>query len=405
MRPITCRILAIGNELLIGETVDTNSAAMSRHLSGLGVTVTAKQCLPDIAKEIIQAVRTAQEDILLLTGGLGPTPDDLTRDALAQAFDVKLKTDPRQVGRIRSFFKRFKRKMAPCNLTQALVPEGFSALNNDFGTAPVLFRSKPFIAALPGVPRELEKLMPGLIVPLIQKHFKCPKLYFREIKTSGIGESSLYDRIRHLPIPEGVVFASLPELSGVTLRLSGRKKKVIAILAEKMARCVSEKVFGYAGDTLESVVQSLCLKKRIMLATAESCTGGLIASRLTSLSGSSEYFVGGVVSYSNALKETFLNVPPETLQKYGAVSPETARAMVRGIRQTTGADIGVAVTGIAGPGGGTAEKPVGTVFIAVSFGAETVVEKYFFMGDRKAVQERTCAAALFKVFKTLRELR
>ena len=268
MQKITCRILTIGNELLLGETIDTNSASISRYLAGSGVEVVRKESLPDEIEVISNAIKYATEDILVLTGGLGPTPDDLTRDALANAFSVKLNNDSHQVARIRGFFKKLKRDMAACNLLQASVPQGFKAIDNDFGTAPVLFSKKPFIVALPGVPRELEQLMPSVVIPLIRKNFRCPNLYIEEIKTTGIGESLLYDRIKNIPVPKGVTFASLPEYSGVTLRFTGMDRKEVQDIYLKVKSRVHEFVYGKRGDTLERLIKDLFVKKNKTLAAA-----------------------------------------------------------------------------------------------------------------------------------------
>jgi nicotinamide-nucleotide amidase len=399
MKRVSCRIFTVGNELLIGETVDTNSAAMARGLAACGVEVVRKEALPDDVKVIADAVNSGTADITLLTGGLGPTPDDLTRDALASAFGVPLREDKRQVRRIKSFFKKFRRKAVACNFVQAQVPLGFRAINNDFGTAPVLFREKPFIAALPGVPRELERLMPAIVVPLIRKNFACPRLYIEEIRTTGIGESMLYDRIRRIPIPRDVSFASLPESGGVVIRLLGRDRNLIAGIAGKIRARVAGFVYGGRGESLESALLKTFVRGKLTLALAESCTGGLISSRITSVPGSSKYFLGGVVSYGNTLKEKFLGVSREVLKEKGAVSGETALSMARGIRERACADIGAAVTGIAGPNGGTKEKPVGTVFIAVVSDRDEIVEPFRFFGGRKGVQERSAAAAMFLALK------
>jgi nicotinamide-nucleotide amidase len=401
-KPVTCRLLAVGNELLLGEVVDTNTAFMARRLTEAGVTVCAKETLPDTEKTIVTSLRNAHEDVVLLCGGLGPTSDDLTRNALARAFYTGLKLDSRQFERIAAFFSRIGRPMAVCNKVQAMIPGGFKAVDNPNGTAPALFRKKPFVFALPGVPRELEALMETSVIPEIKRAFRLPHLHIEEIKTSGIGESSLFERIEDIKIPKGVTFASLPELSGVVLRLWGLNPAQVKAVSRKIADRVKEHVYGGKGDTPESVIQAKFLRKKQTLALAESCTGGLVASRLTMVAGSSGYFLGGVTAYSNDLKMKFLGVRASTLKRFGAVSPETAREMAEGLRRRTGADMAASVTGIAGPGGGSKEKPVGTVYIAIAKKNGTEVKPFKFWGNRKAIQERTAGAMLTLINESLK---
>lgn len=398
--PPTCRIITVGDEILNGSTIDTNSAAISRALMELGIETVAKLAVPDVPRTIARAVTDSRENILILTGGLGPTPDDRTREGLAQAFKTTLRKDPEVCRRLDAFFAKIKRKVVECNYLQALVPGGFRAIHNPFGTAPILFRRRPFIMALPGVPREVTGALPLIVMPEIRKAFRCPKLFMEEIKTSGIGESMLYDRIRHLPLEGEVKFASLPEISGVILRLSGRNRGQVTGLARKIRSLMKEHVYGRQGDTLESVIQRLMIKKRLTLAVAESCTGGLISSRLVSVARSSAYFLGGAVTYANSLKTGITGVPVRTLKRFGAVSAETAQAMARGVRKKTGADVGLSVTGIAGPTGGTREKPVGLVYVGLSTGKTDQVEQFNFFGDRQAIRERAAAAAMFLVIRT-----
>ncbi|MFH0922024.1 MAG: CinA family nicotinamide mononucleotide deamidase-related protein [Fibrobacterota bacterium] len=396
---VTCRLLAVGNELLLGEVVDTNTAFMARRLTENGVTVSAKETLPDTLSAIVRAVRSAREDIILLCGGLGPTPDDLTRHALARAFSSTCTLDARQLERIAGFFSRIGRPMAACNRVQAMIPGGFAAVDNPHGTAPALFRKKPFIFALPGVPRELEALMKESVLPEIRKAFCLPVLHIEEVRTLGIGESTLFEKIEDIKIPKGVTFASLPELGAVVLRLWGPDRKAVSSVARKIAMRVRPHVYGHRGDTLESVIQARFIRANRTLALAESCTGGRVASRLTAVPESSRYFLGGVVAYSNALKMKFLGVKAATLKKHGAVSAECAREMAEGARQRMGADVAASVTGIAGPDGGTDAKPVGTVFMACASRKGTEVQSLNLWGSRKAVQERSVSAVLGMLHK------
>ncbi|OGJ88296.1 MAG: hypothetical protein A2268_05285 [Candidatus Raymondbacteria bacterium RifOxyA12_full_50_37] len=401
MKPVSACILTIGNELLFGETIDTNAAFIAQQLTAAGVKIARKATLPDTIATIAQVVKNQEEDICIITGGLGPTDDDLTRQALARAFNTRLFPNQRQAKRIEAFFKRFKRPMAQSNYVQALVPQGFAALDNDFGTAPMLFRKKPFICVLPGVPREARNLMTSAVLPLVQSHFRLTPIVHKEIKTTGIGESSLFDRIKDIAVPASITLAYLPEISGVVVRLSGRNTKAIVPLRNKIRARLREYIYGRRGDTLESVIQRIFIRKKLTLALAESCTGGLIASKLVAVPGSSRYFLGSVVCYSNALKIKMAGVPKRVIQRYGAVSEETALAMTQGIRRKTGAGVALSVTGIAGPGGGTKKKPVGTVCIACVSGHKRIVEKIQLFGGRSAIQERAAYTALNFIRKSV----
>lgn len=401
MKDITCTLLTVGNELLYGETVDTNSAFIARMLTSAGVDIEKKFSLPDRLTEIARAVRYCASDILIITGGLGPTTDDLTREALSSAYSTGMREDRRQRARLLGFFRRLKRPLAACNFRQAMVPFGFTALDNRFGTAPVLFRKRPFIFALPGVPHEMEGTMREVVLPAIRKTFHLPAIHHVEIKTMGIGESSLQERIKDLEPPNGVVLAFLPEFSGVMVRLSGTDPKRLLAFAKKIKSRCREFIYGGRGDTLEGLIQKGCIRKKLTVAVAESCTGGRVAAKLTALPGSSAYFLGGALVYSNTLKKKLLGVPETILKTRGAVSPECAKAMAKGVRRKTGASIGLSITGIAGPSGGTKEKPVGTVYIGVATGKGCGAERFLMFGKRNQIQERAAYAALNVLRKTI----
>ncbi|OGS34430.1 MAG: hypothetical protein A2293_16215 [Elusimicrobia bacterium RIFOXYB2_FULL_49_7] len=390
----TCSLITVGNELLFGETVDTNSAYIGQVLTEKGVRVMERLSVPDELPAIIRAVKSVRSDILLITGGLGPTVDDLTREALAAAFGKKLKADAHQHKRLIATFKRFKRPMAACNFNQAQVPEGFQAIDNPYGTAPALFYAKRFLFALPGVPHEMKGLMQKVVLPAIRKRFKSKPIHHVEIKTSGIGESTLQEKLKDFKWPKDITLAFLPEISGVIVRLSGSDKRLLATWEKKVRSVAGSFVFGRIGETLESVVASLLLQNKVTLAVAESCTGGRIGSKLTSLAGSSGFFLGGVIAYSNGLKKNMLAVSDRIIKEFGAVSEACACAMAKGIRQQTGADIGLSITGIAGPNGGTVDKPVGTVWIGLSDKKGERADSFFFFGNRNQIQERAAVAGL-----------
>ncbi|MBL8024821.1 MAG: CinA family nicotinamide mononucleotide deamidase-related protein [Fibrobacteres bacterium] len=399
MKTITARLLMVGNELLSGKTIDTNAAMAARALTDIGVEVTSKETLPDILEPIVSAIKRTKEDILLISGGLGPTSDDLTRSAIAKAFNVKLKRDEAQMKRLEDFFTKVKRPFAACNYVQADVPAGFTAINNDFGTAPALFKKKPFVFALPGVPRELEGLLAKVVIPAIKKNFKVPELYTEEVRTTGIGESLLFEKIGYLTDTKGVTFGSLPEIQGVILRFSGRDKKTVKAVADKVRKRCSDFVYGGYGETIAGVLQNIFLKRKESAAFAESCTGGMMSSRIVSIPGSSEWFKGSAVTYSNSAKQKLLGVKAKTLSSKGAVSEETVLEMANGALKAFSSDWSVAISGIAGPTGGTTEKPVGTVCIAVCGPNTQKSTTLKLFGGRDAVRERATAAALFMLYK------
>ena len=398
---ISATLITVGNEVLFGETVDTNAAFMGRLLTEAGVDIKRKISVPDDIRAIAREIRQSVSDILILTGGLGPTTDDLTREALALAFKVKLCEGPRQRKRLLAFFRRFRRPLAQCNFRQAMVPQGFTALDNSAGTAPVLFKRRPFIFALPGVPHEMEAAMRETVIPGIKAAFHLPPIHHVEIKTLGIGESSLQERIQDLKPPPSVTLAFLPEFSGVMIRLSGKDKKELARFALSIGKRCKEFIYAGRGETLEGILLERFVREKRTLAVAESCTGGRISAKLTAIPGSSAYFLGGVVAYGNSLKQKLLDVPGRILSQKGAVSGECALAMAKGVRKRTRADVGLSITGIAGPSGGSKEKPVGTVFIAVASGKESRVEKFLLFGKRNQIQERAAYAALNMLRRTL----
>ncbi len=407
MKRINAKLLIIGNELLSGYTIDTNAALIASSLSRIGVTVSSKVTLPDDIETVASYIRNSSADITILSGGLGPTSDDLTREAIAKAFGVKLVLDNREARRLKHFFRhkiKIKTGIAECNFVQAMVPEGFIAINNNVGTAPALFKAKPFTFALPGVPKELAYLLDNEVIPAIKKGFKLPALYTEEFRTTGIGESVLFEKLKPI-ITEGnkrnITFASLPSVQGVTIRFNGYPKEIVQHISSKAKALCQEFCYGNGTETLAEAIGKKLLKRDETLATAESCTGGLIASKIVAISGSSTWFRGAVVAYDNNIKQNLLNVKKPTLSKYGAVSKETVCEMAHGAREALKCDWAVAVSGIAGPGGGTKEKPVGTVWIAVTGKNCEKSAAFLFGGNRESIRERSAAAALFMLYNLI----
>ena len=371
-------IVTIGDEILIGQIVDTNSAWMAQQLNLAGAKVVKIITTSDGHDEIIQGIQQAQEvaDVVLITGGLGPTKDDITKKAIADLLGNEMVFSQITYDRISGLLKKWGIQQTEGHKAQCFMPSSALLLENKMGTAPGMWFDLPeqVIVSMPGVPYEMKYLMEHEVIPRLVKRFNVYPIIHRTILTSGIGESVLADKISSIEdaLPGFIKLAYLPGLAQVRLRLSARAEngedvqKAIDEEAAKIVEMLSEFVYGYENQTLQEVVLECCRAKGLKLSTAESCTGGYVSHLLTTIPGSSDAFEGGVVSYSNALKMNLLNVKPETLEQHGAVSEETVIEMAKGARESLGTDIAVSISGIAGPGGGTPEKPVGTVWICVS---------------------------------------
>ena len=402
--PYSAEILTIGNEIVTGLVADTNSGVITRRLDSLGISVPRHVSVGDDKEEIAEALKQALErvDCVILTGGLGPTHDDITKQVLCRFFDSVLVTDAEVKRRIDSIFQSRGRETPQAAYTQADVTEKATILHNTQGTAPGLLFEKngKRVYSLPGVPLEAEHLLETYIVPHLE-NLGTIKVQHRILKTTGSPESVLWEEIGPVsPFEEYVRVASLPSLLGVRIRFTATgkdSKETTAQLdaAEKLLReKIDHHIFAVDDETLEGNIGDLLKKKKWTLAVAESCTGGLIGHRLTNVSGSSEYFLEGAVTYSNEAKQTRLGLDSALIEAHGAVSEEVATAMAEGIRHKSGSDFGLAVTGIAGPTGGTPDKPVGLTFIAVTGLQGTRCEQFRFHQDRVRNKERAAQAAL-----------
>lgn len=403
---VTASIVTIGDELLIGQVIDTNSAWMGQELSRSGIDVIRRFAVGDEKKEIISALDAARSisNIILITGGLGPTKDDITKHTLCEYFNSTLVFDEAIYEMVKGFFDRFKRPMPASNRGQAEVPENCIPIKNYNGTAPGMWfdiAGKVFVS-MPGVPWEMKLMMKDFVVPRLIERFETPHIIHKTILTQGIGESLLAEKISDIEndFPPGFKLAYLPYLSSVRLRISAHGDDVATLqhtideLSGRLHERIGEYIWGYDDDKLEAVVGKILLDRHKTLSTAESCTGGLIAYRLASVAGASEYFYGSVVSYSNTVKKEVLGVRDQTLQKSGAVSEETVREMVTGLLSAMKTDYAIAVSGIAGPDGGTPEKPVGTTWIAVADREKTVTRHFHFPGNRERNMDLAAINAL-----------
>ena len=375
-------IINIGDELLIGQVENTNASTMARMLSEAGMAVRRTVVVGDVYQDIWHAVDEAMSssDAVLVTGGLGPTKDDITKKLLCDYFHSELVESEVALENVRRIFESRGYEMTPVNRAQALVPACCEVLNNDLGTAPCMWfeREGKVLVSLPGVPFEMEWLMRNRVIPKLQETFHTDIIVHKNILVQGIGESFLSDLIEpwETALPENIKLAYLPVAGMVKLRLTGKTRNnqntlnnlnfQIAETIQGLYDLASSYIVGEDCETLEELVHKTLTERGLTLATAESCTGGNIARLLTAQAGSSAYFKGGIVAYSNEVKESALGVRHSTLEAHGAVSEETVREMAEGVRECLGADLAIATTGIAGPTGGTPETPVGTVWVAVA---------------------------------------
>lgn len=399
-------LLTIGEELLIGQVVNTNASWMAQRLNEVGVGVRQISSVSDDALEIMRALRQAGEraDVVLITGGLGPTRDDITKAVLCEFFHTTLRLDPDVLEDLRVFFERRGVSLTALNQDQALVPAACTVIRNPLGTAPGLaFRKDGVLyVAMPGVPFEMQHLMQAWVLPELKKCNGDEVIVHRTVLTQGIGESFLADKIVHWEdtLPAYIRLAYLPSPGMVRLRLSARGQDATLLQdelsrwIERLEKLIPQYIWGYEEDRLEAVVGRLLQASGRWVATAESCTGGFVAHRLTTVAGSSAYFKGSVVAYDNQVKEQILGVPSSLLASHGAVSQAVVELMAQSVAHQLGADYGLATSGIMGPGGGSADKPLGTVWIAVS-GPSGVVSRKYQMGDeRERNILRTSVAAL-----------
>jgi len=408
-------IITIGDEILIGQIIDTNSAWMAQQLNTVGIRIKQISSVSDNREHILSALKEASNraDLILITGGLGPTKDDITKTTLAEYFQVGMKRDQETLDNVARIFARYNRPLLEVNIRQADVPENCEVLQNKNGTAPGMWfqeNGKVYVS-MPGVPFEMMYLMEDLVIPKLKVAFDLPKILHQTILTAGEGESFLAERIADIEdqLPPEIKLAYLPKLGVVRLRLSAygedeeKLKQELEIQTKKITERLGPTVVATEDIPLEKAILLLMAKNQQTLSLAESCTGGYLAHLFTSLPGASNVFLGGAVSYSYEMKERMLGVNADTLWENGAVSEETVREMVEGALRNFSSDYAIAVTGIAGPDGGTPEKPVGTVWIAVATKDKTSAKKYVFGNKRIQNIERTATNAMVDLLKLLRE--
>ncbi len=401
-------LITIGDELLIGQTIDTNSAWMGQQLNQIGIWVKEKIAISDDAAHILKTLDYAisQADLVLITGGLGPTKDDITKHTLCKYFDAQLILNQEVLTHVENIFKRRGMPMVELlevNKQQAMVPDCCTVLFNASGTAPGMMfqKNNTILISMPGVPFEMQHIMQTHVLPMMEK-ISDEQVLHRTLITAGVGESFLADKIKDWEndLPPFLKLAYLPSIGMVKLRLTARGKKTDSLQMpldkafEALKILVSEYLFAENDEPMEKTIGKMLLKKNAKLCVAESCTGGFIASKMVSMAGSSQYFEGGIVSYSYQAKENLLGVKKQTLEKFGAVSEQCVTEMCTNVLEKFKTDFSIAVSGIAGPDGGTNDKPVGTVWIAIGSKQKTTAKKFHFTKDRSRNIELTFVHAL-----------
>lgn len=397
-------IITIGDELLIGQTIDTNSAWIASTLNSIGIAIKRRIAVSDKWDDIWSALdeESKNSDLILITGGLGPTSDDITKPLLASYFNGELVVNQQALENVVDIFtNKLKRPLLERNLKQAEVPSTCTVIPNKRGTAPGMWFEKEgkIFVSMPGVPHEMKGMMEGYVIPEIQKHFTLNPVLHRTLLTAGIGESFLAELLVPFEtnLPSSIKIAYLPNYGMVRIRLTnsdGLEKNKLEEQFEKLKALVKDYLVVDRDISLQEHVGEQLIAHHKTLAIAESCTGGYISHLITSIPGSSQFYLGGITSYSNEVKELVLDVPKETLIRLGAVSEEVARKMAEGARHKTGADYAIATTGIMGPGGGTDDKPVGLVCVGFSSKEKTTSTVFHFRFDRKRNIELTAVHAL-----------
>lgn len=407
-------IITIGDEILIGQIVDTNSAWMAAQLNNTGIRIKQISSVSDDREHILTALAEAAKraEVILITGGLGPTKDDITKKTLAEYFNAGMVENKEALENVYNIFAKYNRPMLDVNRLQALVPENCEVILNNNGTAPGMWFNEggKIYVSMPGVPHEMMYMMEESVIPKLKSTLELPFIIHKTILTAGEGESYLAERIADIEdaLPPHIKLAYLPKLGQVRLRLSGygdnetQLRTEVNDFAARITKRVANVVAAEEDITIEEAVLNYMAEKGLTLSAAESCTGGYISHIITRHAGSSRVFLGGAVSYSNDLKESVLGVKHETLSTFGAVSEETVTEMVEGALRNFKSDYAIAVTGIAGPGGGTPEKPVGTIWVAAANVNKTMVKKLTFGNKRLQNIERTAISALTMLNTLLR---
>lgn len=402
---MNAEIISIGTELLLGQIVDTNSAYLSQKLAELGIDIHLKTTVGDNKRRILSALKESlkRAELIITVGGLGPTQDDLTKEVIAQALNKEMILNKRVAKMIESYFLRRGLEFTENNLLQARFPQGAKVIYNPLGTAPgmIIKKEDKIIIALPGPPRELKPMFEEQIFPYLRKkNIKGMIIKSKVLRVVGLGESLVEERIKEILRQDSPTIAPLVSQGEVHLRITAKGDnkseidKKIREVEKEIKRSLGDYIYGEDSKTLEKVVANLLLREKRTLSVAESCSGGLISHKLTNVSGSSNYYLGGIVCYSNESKIILLRVPKEIITQKGAVSRECAISMAKGVRKRFSTDLGLAITGIAGPKGGTKDKPVGLVYIALADKKAVKCQEFKFTGARIFIKQKASLSAL-----------
>jgi nicotinamide-nucleotide amidase len=413
MEAVNAEIITIGDEILFGQIVDTNSAWMGAELTQIGIRVKQITSVSDSVNHIVEALDSARTraDVILITGGLGPTKDDLTKNVLTAYFKTELKLHEPSLADVTELFHSRGLELTELNRQQAFLPAACTPVRNVLGTAPGMWfeESGKVFVSMPGVPFEMKRMMTDIVLPKLKVHFQTPVIIHKVIQTIGIAESTLSERLEpwELSLPPHIRLAYLPHLGAVRLRLTGTGDEAGQLEQElqqevsKLTQLIGRYIFAYGEVSLEEALGQQLTALGLTLATAESCTGGYLAHRITSVPGSSAYYMGSVIAYHNEVKMRELHVKPETLQQHGAVSEATVKEMAENVRLKFNTDIGVATSGIAGPDGGTTDKPVGTIWIAYSDKNGTKTKRLQYNKNRQLNIEYTALVTLNLIRQSL----
>jgi nicotinamide-nucleotide amidase len=399
-----CEIIAVGTELLLGNIVNSNARYLSEKLAELGIDVHYHITVGDNMARLKEAIETSlnRSDMIITTGGLGPTDDDLTKEGVAEALGLKLIPHNESLEKLERHFKQANRSMPECNKKQGYIPEGAIVLENNNGTAPgiLIEKDKKVIILLPGPPKEMMPMFANQVYDYLNAKSKFV-IKSKTLRVVGIGESAIQELLQHIfDKQSNPTVAPYAKDGEVHLRITAKcqtDEEAISLLMEMKTMITSilkENIYGYDEESLEYIVYQLLKKKNKTISIAESCTGGMISGRLTNVSGVSSVFMNSIVTYSNEAKMKFINVREDTLIKHGAVSAETAKEMAQGIMEVSGTDIGISVTGIAGPDGGTADKPVGLFYIGIAIGDIVEAHRFFYPGSRERIRNNAVIKAL-----------
>ncbi|MES2519190.1 MAG: competence/damage-inducible protein A [Bacteroidota bacterium] len=392
---IKAEIITIGDEILYGQITDTNTQWISAELDKIGIKTVRKSSVGDSEEAILEIFEesTKRADLVIVTGGLGPTKDDITKKTFCKYFNTELIVHPQALADVTEFFRKRGRELTGLNLSQGELPANATFIPNTMGTAPGMWfdQNGVIYISMPGVPFEMKGMMSLTLLPKLQEHFNTPVIFHKVIRTVGIGESYLAEMIESWEdaLPEHIKLAYLPSMGNVKLRLTGFGEDLQILESQveeqfqKVLPTIQEFVYGFGNDELEDVLGKILTEKKQTVAVAESCTGGYLGHQFTKVAGSSAYFIGGILAYDNAVKINQLGVKPETLNNHGAVSEQTVIEMSENIRSLLGTTYGLATSGIAGPSGGTPDKPVGTIWIAIATENQTITKQLTLGGSRE----------------------